>query len=281
MLSCDLRIDQVHDALVGGIRDFFRSRGAQKAVIGLSGGLDSAVVATLAVKALGKENIHGILMPSEFSTLHSIQDAVDLADSLDIKYNIIPISTIYKKFMKELQPIFGAQNKWNVAEEHLQARIRCAILMAYANKYNAHLLNTTNKSELYVGYGTQYGDLAGAVMVLADLYKSEVYELAYYINREETVIPESTIVKAPSDELRTNQKDSDTLPDYPELDRIIHSLNELEKSPQTLCNEGYDAEAVNRIAELHNISLPKLHQIPQILNISKKPLAHPSKWLLQ
>ena len=281
MLSNDLRIDVIHDKLVCGIKDFLSSRESQQAVIGLSGGLDSAVVAALAVKALGKNNVHGILMPSEFSTLHSIQDAVDLADNLDIKYNIIPISTIYNKFIKELQPIFGQQNKWNIAEEHLQSRIRCAILMAYANKFNAHLLNTTNKSELYVGYGTQYGDLAGAVMVLADLYKSEIYELASYINREDDVIPQSSLVKAPSDELRTDQKDSDTLPDYPILDRIIYALHEEGFSIEKLADRGYNREIVEKIISLHEKSATKPHQIPQILNVSNKPLAHESKWLLK
>ncbi len=280
MLSSDLRIDAVHDALVCGIRDFFSSRGAAQAVIGLSGGLDSAVVAALAVKALGKNNVHGILMPSEFSTLHSIQDAVDLTDNLDIKYNIIPISTIYNKFMKELQPIFGPHNKWNVAEEHLQARIRCSILMAYANKFNALLLNTTNKSELYVGYGTLYGDLAGAVMVLADLYKSEIYELASYINRDEEVIPASSMIKAPSDELKTDQKDSDTLPDYTILDRIIFELNEGGRTKEELLAKGYCRENVEKVMELHSRSYSKLYQIPQILNISRKPLVHKEKWLL-
>ncbi len=280
MLSNDLRTDAVHDALVCGIRDFFSSRGASQAVIGLSGGLDSAVVATLAVKALGKNNVHGILMPSEFSTLHSIQDAVDLADNLDIKYNIIPISTIYKKFIKELQPIFGPHNKWNVAEEHLQARIRCSILMAYANKFNALLLNTTNKCELYVGYGTLYGDLSGALMVLADLYKSEIYELAGYINRDEDVIPVSSLIKAPSDELKTGQKDSDTLPDYTILDRIIFGLNEEGMSEDELVAQGYNRENVEKVMELHSSSASKLYQIPQILNISRKPLAHKDKWLL-
>ena len=281
MLSNDLRIDVIHDKLVCGIKDFLSSRESQQAVIGLSGGLDSAVVAALAVKALGKENVHGILMPSEFSTLHSIQDAVDLADNLDIKYNIIPISTIYNKFIKELQPIFGQQNRWNIAEEHLQSRIRCAILMAYANKFDAHLLNTTNKSELYVGYGTQYGDLAGAIMVLADLYKSEIYELASYINREDNVIPQSSLVKAPSDELRTDQKDSDTLPDYPILDRIIYALHEEDLSIEKLTDRGYSKEIVEKVVSLHNKSLTKLHQIPEILNVSNKPLAHESKWLLK
>lgn len=280
MLSCDLRIDTVHDTLVGGIRDFFDSKGVSQAVIGLSGGLDSAVVATLAVKALGKDNVHGILMPSVFSTLHSIQDAVDLSDNLDIKYNIVPISTIYNKFMKELQPVFGNHNKWNVAEEHLQSRIRSSILMAYSNKFGALLLNTTNKSELFVGYGTLYGDLAGSLMVLADLYKSEVYELAGYINMDEEIIPQSSLIKAPSDELRKDQKDSDFLPDYTTLDRIIFGLHEEEKSVEKVIEEGYAREHVQKTADLHNSSIFKLHQLPQILNISKKPLAHRSKWLL-
>lgn len=280
MLSNDLRIDMVHDALVCGIRDFFSSRGVSDAVIGLSGGLDSAVVATLASQALGKSHVHAILMPSEFSTLHSIQDAVDLADSLDIGYNIIPISTIYKKFIKELQPIFGPYNKWNVAEEHLQARIRCSILMAYANKFSALLLNTTNKSELFVGYGTLYGDLAGAVMVLADLYKSEVYELAGYINMEKEIIPGSILVKAPSDELRRDQKDTDTLPEHTTLDRIIFALNEQGKSCEEVVNDGFDRNDVENVLALYNKSASKLYQIPQILNVSSKPLAHKEKWLL-
>ncbi len=280
MLSNDLRIDMVHDALVCGIRDFFSSRGVSDAVIGLSGGLDSAVVATLASQALGKSHVHAILMPGEFSTLHSIQDAVDLADSLDIGYNIIPISTIYKKFIKELQPIFGPYNKWNVAEEHLQARIRCSILMAYANKFSALLLNTTNKSELFVGYGTLYGDLAGAVMVLADLYKSEVYELAGYINMEKEIIPGSILVKAPSDELRRDQKDTDTLPEHTTLDRIIFALNEQGKSCEEVVNDGFDRNDVENVLALYNKSASKLYQIPQILNVSSKPLAHKSKWLI-
>ncbi len=281
MISKDLRIDEVHDTLVNGLRSFFSANGMGKAVVGLSGGLDSAVVASLAVQALGKGNIHGILMPGEFSTLSSIQDAVDLADNLDISYNIVPISSIYNKFMKELQPVFGANNKWNVAEENLQARIRGTILMAHANKFNALVLNTTNKSELSVGYGTLYGDLTGAIMVLGDLYKIEVYELARYINRDGEVIPHSTITKAPSDELHTGQKDSDSLPDYYYLDPLLYALNEEEKSGERLIKEGIERDTVEKIISLKAKAAFKLHQIPPVLNISSRPLPDKSKWVFK
>ncbi|MBQ3175009.1 MAG: NAD(+) synthase [Bacteroidales bacterium] len=280
MISSELKIEDVHNRLVEGILGFFNANGRSKAVIGLSGGIDSAVVAVLAVKALGKENVHALLMPSEFSTLHSIQDAVDMADNLDIEYHIIPISTIFKKFMKELQPIFGRDNQWNVAEEHLQTRIRGTLLMAYANKFNALLLNTTNKSELSVGYGTLYGDLSGALMVLGDLYKSEVYEMADYINSISPLIPKSTMTKAPSDELRYEQKDNDFLPDYSYLDPLLHALNEEEKGFEELAVAGYDRELLTKITSLRERSKIKLLQAPPLLNISSKPLVHESKYLL-
>lgn len=280
MVSKELRIEDIHNLLVEGIKKFFYANGRERGVIGLSGGLDSAVVATLSVKALGKENVHGLIMPSEFSTLHSIQDAVDLADNLDIEYHIIPISTIYKKFLKELQPIFGKENKWNIAEEHLQTRIRGSLLMAYANKFNALLLNTTNKSELSVGYGTLYGDLAGAVMVLGDLYKSDVYEMAHHINAITPVIPHSSITKAPSDELRYEQKDNDYLPDYSELDPLLYAMHEEEKEYGLLLEEGYNKELLDNIFALKNRAHIKLLQAPPVLNISSKPLVHKSKWIL-
>lgn len=280
MISSELKIEDVHNRLIEGILGFFNANGRRKAVIGLSGGIDSAVVAVLAVKALGKENVHALLMPSEFSTLHSIQDAVDMADNLDIEYHIIPISTIFKKFMKELQPIFGRDNQWNVAEEHLQTRIRGTLLMAYANKFNALLLNTTNKSELSVGYGTLYGDLSGALMVLGDLYKSEVYEMADYINSISPLIPKSTLTKAPSDELRYEQKDNDFLPDYSYLDPLLHALNEEEKGFEELAVAGYDRELLTKITSLRERSKIKLLQAPPLLNISSKPLVHESKCLL-
>lgn len=280
MLSPKLQIADVHNTLVEGLRNFVHSVGASKVVLGLSGGIDSAVVAALAVEALGKENVHGILMPSDFSTVHSVQDAVDLADNLEMSYNIVPIADIWNRFMKELAPVFGPDNKWNVTEENLQARIRGTILMAYSNKFGALLLNTSNKSELSTGYGTLYGDLAGAAMVIADLYKCEVYELADYINRNGVKIPVSTITKAPSAELREGQKDSDSLPDYSVLDSTLYALQEGGKTPEELIAQGTDKEIVEKIVKLKRGSAFKAAQIPPILNISEKPLAFKEKWLL-
>lgn len=280
MLSPKLQIEDVHNTLVEGLRNFVHSIGASKIILGLSGGIDSAVVAALAVEALGSENVHGFMMPSEFSTMHSIQDAVDLAENLGMQYHIVPIAKIYNKFMKELAPVFGPDNKWNVAEENLQARIRGTLLMAYSNKFGALLINTSNKSELSTGYGTLYGDLAGAAMLIADLYKCEVYELADYINRNGIKIPLSTITKAPSAELREGQKDSDSLPDYSTLDRILYALQEGGKTPEELIAEGEDKETVEKIAKLKKGSSFKANQIPPIFNISEKPLAYKEKWLL-
>lgn len=280
MFSPNLNIEQVNSTLVEGIRKFVSGAGMQKVILGLSGGIDSAVVAALAVEALGKENVHGFMMPSEFSTLHSIQDAVDLADNLGIEYNVVPISKIYNKFMRELEPVFGENNEWNVAEENLQARIRGTLLMAYSNKFNALVLNTSNKSELCTGYGTLYGDLAGAAMIIADLYKCEVYELANYINREREIIPESTITKAPSAELREGQKDSDSLPDYSVLDPILYALNEEEKTAEEIIASGVNPEVVERVIKLKRGAAFKVSQIPPIFNISEKPIGYKEKWLL-
>ena len=279
MFSEKLNIEIAHETIIRSLRKFFAGCGISKAIVGLSGGIDSAVVAALAAEALGKEKLHGFMMPSEFSTLHSIQDAVDLADNLGLEYNVIPIGKIYNKFMKELQPVFGLDNQWNVAEENLQARIRGTLLMAYSNKFNALVLNTSNKSELSVGYGTLYGDLAGALMVIADIYKTEVYELAEYINRERQIIPRSTITKAPSAELREGQKDSDSLPDYSLLDYILYSLNEGEKSYGTLLSEGVDKSILDKVMDLVGKAHFKLMQIPPIIKVSSKPLAEKSKWI--
>lgn len=276
----ELSIEQIHDSLVGGIRTYFRNCNSTRAVLGLSGGIDSAVVAALAVEALGKENVHGLMMPSGFSTLHSIQDAVDLADNLDISYNLIPIADLYDSFMKALAPVFAHRKEWSVAEENLQARTRGTLLMAYANKFDALLLNTSNKSELCMGYGTLYGDLSGALMVIADLYKCDVYELADYINRDTQIIPKSTITKAPSAELRTGQKDSDSLPDYSVLDPVLYAVNEEGKSFEELEREGKDKRLLERIMNLKNRASFKIHQIPPILNISSKPVVYKEKCLL-
>ena len=280
MLSPNLQAETVYATLVDGIRTFFARAKKDKAIVGLSGGIDSAVVAALAVEALGKDNIHGFLMPSEFSTLHSIQDAVDLAENLGMKYHVVPIGDIYNKFMKELSPVFGPDNTWNVAEENLQARIRGTLLMAYSNKFNALALNTSNKSELSVGYGTLYGDLAGAAMVIADLYKTDVYELAAYINRRKNVIPVSTMTKAPSAELREGQKDSDSLPDYAILDRVLYALNEGGKTYEQLSEEGIDKEILDKIIQLKKAAAFKVLQIPPIFNIGEKPIGTKDKWIL-
>lgn len=280
LIHKELTIDKIHSALIGGIKSYFSKCKVERAIVGLSGGIDSAVVACLAAKALGKENVHGFMMPSEFSTLSSIQDAVDLAENLGIEYNVVSVAEIYTRFMKELEPVFGPDNEWSVAEENLQARIRATLLMAYSNKFNALLLNTSNKSELCTGYGTLYGDLAGAMMVIADLYKGDVYELAHYINGEDPIIPQSTMTKAPSAELHAGQKDTDSLPDYSVMDPLLYAMNEEGKTPEQLIAEGADKAVIERIASLTKRASFKVHQIPPILNISSKPVGYKEKWLL-
>jgi NAD+ synthase (glutamine-hydrolysing) len=281
LIHKEFTVEEIRRKLGDGIRGYFEGCGMQKAVLGLSGGIDSAVVAALAVEALGKENVHGIMLPSDFSTLHSVQDAVDLAENLGIDYEVVPISDIYHKFMKTLEPVFKERKEWSVTEENLQARIRGTILMAYSNKFDALVLNTSNKSELCTGYGTLYGDLAGAIMVIADLYKGDVYELAYEINREEEIIPVSTLTKAPSAELRPEQKDSDSLPDYEVLDPILYEVNEGGKTFAQLLEEGYDKALLDRISSLIGKSAFKIHQIPPILNISSAPVVYKEKCLLK
>ncbi|MBR2134865.1 MAG: NAD(+) synthase [Bacteroidales bacterium] len=281
LIHKEFTIEEIRKKLVGGIRSYFEGCRMQKAVLGLSGGIDSAVVAALAVEALGNENVHGLILPSDFSTLHSVQDAVDLADNLGMGYDVVPISEIYHKFMKGLEDVFKENKEWSVAEENLQARIRGTLLMAYSNKFNALLLNTSNKSELCTGYGTLYGDLAGAMMVIADLYKGDVYELAYDINSEREIIPVSTLTKAPSAELRPGQKDSDSLPDYDILDPILYEVNEGRKTFSQLQKEGYDKALLNRIKSLIGKSSFKIHQIPPILNISSAPVVYKEKCLLK
>lgn len=272
-------IEEVHDMLIASLRSFFRNTGAKKVVVGLSGGIDSAVVAALAVEALGAENVHGILMPSQFSTLHSISDAVDLAENLGIKYDIISIEKIYNRFIKEVECIFEDKDKWDNTQENIQARIRGTILMAYSNRNGALVLNTSNKSEVAAGYGTLYGDLAGALMVIADIYKLQVYELAHYMNRDRETIPLNTITKAPSAELRPGQKDTDSLPSYDILDPILYSLVEEGKSPEEIVRDGADAALVERIVRLRKASDFKKHQMAPVIKISDKPLLDKSKWI--
>ncbi len=272
-------IASIHQRLIASLRSFFKKAGMQKAVLGLSGGIDSAVVAALAAEALGSENVTGIIMPSAFSTLHSVTDAVDLAENLNIKHYIIPIEKIYDKVLKEINPFFEGENYWDNTQENLQARIRGMILMAFSNRRGALLLNTSNKSELAVGYGTLYGDLAGALMVIADIYKLQVYALADYINTHKEIIPFSTISKAPSAELREDQKDTDSLPDYSVLDPVLYRLVEMGETPEEIIGSGVARELVERITTLKKGASFKGAQMPPVIKITDKPLLEKSKWV--
>jgi NAD+ synthase (glutamine-hydrolysing) len=263
------KISLIHDALVLGIKDYFKKLGFQKAILGLSGGIDSAIVLCLAEKALGKENVWAVLLPSQFSTDHSVNDAITLANNLGVKHDIISIENTFDALLKTLQPQFN-NLPFGLAEENLQARIRANILMALSNKFGYILLNTSNKSEAAVGYGTLYGDMCGGLAVIADVYKTEVYELAHYINREQEIIPNNIITKAPSAELRPNQKDSDSLPDYDILDKILFQYIEQRKGPKELVAMGFEEALVKRILKLVNTNEYKRFQTPPILRISIK-----------
>ena len=264
-----LKIELIHDALVLGVKDYFNKLGFKKALIGLSGGIDSAVTFALAARALGSQNVYGILMPSQFSSNHSVDDAKELAENIDAPYEVIGIKDIYDSYDKKLKPIFN-DLPFGLAEENLQARSRGVLLMAISNKFGHIVLNTSNKSEAAVGYGTLYGDMCGGLSVLGDVYKTEVFELARYINKDSEVIPENTITKPPSAELRPDQKDSDSLPDYETLDRVLFEYIENRKGPKELVNLGIEESLVNRILRLVNVNEYKRYQTPPILRVSPK-----------
>jgi NAD+ synthase (glutamine-hydrolysing) len=263
------KIALIHDALVMGIRDYFRKLGFTKAILGLSGGIDSAVTLVLAAEALGKENVWAVLLPSEFSSDHSVKDAVDLANNLGCRYDIIPISSSFDSLEVTLKPWFK-DLPFNIAEENLQARLRGVILMALSNKFGHILLNTSNKSEAAVGYGTLYGDMNGGISAIGDVYKTQVFQLARYMNRNGEIIPENTIVKPPSAELRHDQKDSDSLPEYDILDKILYQYIELRKGPKDLIAQGFEEGMVKRVLWLVNTNEYKRHQTPPILRVSPK-----------
>lgn len=259
----------IHDAIVLGVKDYFGKLGFKKAIIGLSGGIDSALTTVLAVRALGKENVRVLLMPSQYSSDHSIKDAEDLAKNLGIQYDIFPIKSIYDAYMDILSPQFAGLEE-NVTEENIQARTRGMLLMAMSNKFGHILLNTSNKSEMAVGYGTLYGDMCGGLSVIGDVYKTEAFELAHYINKEEEVIPVNTITKPPSAELRPNQKDSDSLPDYAILDEVLFQYIEKRQGPKDLIEMGFDEKLVRRILRLVNINEFKRHQTAPVIRVSPK-----------
>lgn len=262
-------IEMIHDALVLGIKDYFDKSGFKEAVLGLSGGIDSALVCALACEALGPENVTSVLMPSKFSTDHSVQDAVDLVNNIGCKHYIVPIKEATEAYDNMLKPIFK-DLPFNIAEENIQARARAIVLMAVSNKFGYILLNTSNKSECAVGYGTLYGDMAGAIAVLGDVYKLQVYQLCEFINREKEIIPTNTIVKQPSAELRPNQKDSDSLPDYDVLDKILFQYIELKKSSKNIIGQGFDEDLVRKVIAMVNKAEFKRYQTPPILRVSPK-----------
>jgi len=262
-------IAQIHDALILGIKDYFSKSGFSKAVLGLSGGIDSAIVCALACRALGPENVMAVLMPSKYSSDHSIKDALDLVEHFGCKHEIIPIAEAADAFDSMMSKAFTGLS-FNLTEENIQARSRGIVVMAMSNKFGYILLNTSNKSECAVGYGTLYGDMCGAIGVIGDVYKTQIYELAHYINKDGEVIPENTIVKPPSAELRPGQKDSDSLPDYDTLDAILYQFIELKKSSAAIIALGYDEALVRRIIKMVNAAEFKRYQTPPILRVSPK-----------
>ena len=264
-----LNIAQVYEALLMGIHDYFTKMGFTKAILGSSGGIDSAVVLALACEALGKENVRAILMPSPYSTEHSVNDAVQLSKNLGNPYDIIRINDVYESFLSTLKPVFN-DLPFSLAEENIQSRSRGNILMAIANKFGYILLNTSNKSELATGYGTLYGDMAGGLGVLGDCYKLQIYALAEYINRNKEIIPVNIINKAPSAELRPNQKDSDSLPDYSQLDQILYQYIERRMGPEEIKSQGFDAALVDRTLKMVNSNEYKRNQFCPIIRISPK-----------
>jgi NAD+ synthase (glutamine-hydrolysing) len=263
------RPELIYHALQLGIRDYFTKMNFQKATLGLSGGIDSAVTLVLAVEALGAENLVVLLMPSKYSSDHSLKDAKQLADNLGVSYQVIPIQETFDSFLSDLKPLFEDLPE-DIAEENLQSRIRGTMLMAVSNKFGYILLNTSNKSEAAVGYGTLYGDMAGGISVLGDVYKTDVYRLAEFINRQHEIIPENILTKPPSAELKPDQKDTDSLPDYEVLDQILYAYIEQQKALPDIIGEGMDERLTKRIIGLVNQNEYKRYQTPPILRISSK-----------
>jgi len=260
---------RIHAALLCGIRDYFSKMGFTKATLGMSGGIDSAVVLALAAEALGAENVFPVMMPSQYSSDHSISDSMKMIEAVGCKHTVIEIEPLFNQYLSSLEENFK-NTAFNVAEENIQARVRGTLLMAISNKHGYILLNTSNKSELAVGYGTLYGDMCGGLSVIGDLYKMEVYELANYINRNGEIIPSNILHKAPSAELRPGQKDSDSLPPYEVLDEILLRYIEQAKGPNVIIDEGFEKSLVLRILKMVNSNEWKRFQFAPILRVSPK-----------
>ncbi|HIW97851.1 MAG TPA: NAD+ synthase [Candidatus Tidjanibacter gallistercoris] len=261
----------VYRAIKLGLGDFFRKNGYTRACLGLSGGIDSAVVAALAVEVLGAENVRVLLMPSQFSSDHSVEDAMQMVRTLGMQYDVVPITDIYRGVVGAMAPVFGEHTEFGVTEENIQARIRGVLLMALSNKFGHILLNTSNKSELALGWGTLYGDHTGMLSVIGDVYKSEVFDIARYINRDREIIPENILLKAPSAELRPEQKDTDYLPPYDITDSVIYRMIEEGQSREEIINAGFDAEVVRKIYAMILKNEQKRRQFCPTLRVSTCP----------
>jgi NAD+ synthase (glutamine-hydrolysing) len=267
--TTQINYQDIEQALVLGIKEYFRKQGFSKAILGLSGGVDSALVVCLAAKALGAENVMAVMLPSQYSSDHSVSDSQKLVENLGVISDLISIENTFTALQQTLSKQFE-NTEFNIAEENMQSRSRAVILMALANKFGYILLNTSNKSELAVGYGTLYGDMCGGISVIGDLYKTEVYALCEFINRNEEIIPKNILTKAPSAELRPNQKDSDSLPDYEVLDAILNHYIEERKGPNEIIALGFSEELVKRTLKMVNNNEWKRLQAPPVLRVSSK-----------
>lgn len=276
--------EEIYQALVLGVKDYAKKCGFKQAIIGLSGGIDSALVATIAVSALGKDNVLGVLMPSPYSSAHSITDAEQLVNNLSIKSEKLPIQEVMKSYDSTLHPLFK-NTEFGIAEENLQSRIRGTLLMAIANKFGYLLLSTGNKSEMAVGYCTLYGDMNGGLAVIADLPKTQVFSLCHWLNQEKEIIPHNILTKPPSAELKPDQKDQDSLPPYEILDDILERYINHHQSVTEIENSGHDLDTINKVIKLVVRAEFKRKQAPPGLKITdrafgtgwKMPIA--SRWI--
>jgi len=265
--------EEIHDALVYGLKEYCTKLNFKKVLVGLSGGLDSAIVAYLAVQAIGKENVNVVMLPSKYSSEGSVKDSEKLIANLGILSNKISIQPVVDKALETLQPLFGEKPE-DITEENLQSRTRGLLLMALSNKLKYLLLSTGNKSEMAVGYATLYGDMCGGLAVIADVYKSDLYRIANFINRNGEIIPEAIVTKAPSAELRPDQTDQDSLPPYELLDKILRMYLEENKEMEEISQMIGDKEIVKNILRLVDHNEFKRRQAAPALRVSNKAFGY-------